>query len=195
MKTEEQKEYLKQWRILNKEKIKEYNKLNKEKIALQKKEWAKNNPEKINESLSSFKKEKPEKVKEHYNKSVNNRKKTDKLFKLKCNMRSSISKTLKRFNINKKNKTNEILGCSFEEFKQHLESKFKPWMTWENHGKYNGELNYGWDIDHIIPLSSGKTEEDILKLNHFSNLQPLCSKTNRDLKKGETIMLELSMDF
>lgn len=56
-------------------------------------------------------------------------------------------------------------------------------MTWENRGLYNSELNYGWDIDHIIPLSSALTEEDILKLNHYTNLQPLCSYTNRYIKK------------
>ena len=56
-------------------------------------------------------------------------------------------------------------------------------MTWENRGKYNGELNYGWDIDHIIPLATAKTEEDLIKLNHFSNLQPLCSKINRNIKR------------
>jgi hypothetical protein len=57
-------------------------------------------------------------------------------------------------------------------------------MTWENRGLYNGELNYGWDIDHIIPLSSAKTEEEVKKLNHHTNLQPLCSKTNRDIKRN-----------
>jgi hypothetical protein len=56
------------------------------------------------------------------------------------------------------------------------------------YGLYNGELNYGelnygWDIDHKIPLSSGKTEEKIIELNHYTNLQPLCSKINRDIKK------------
>jgi hypothetical protein len=56
-------------------------------------------------------------------------------------------------------------------------------MTWENKGLYNGELNYGWDVDHIIPLSSVETEEEIIKLNHYTNLQPLCSKVNRDIKK------------
>ena len=57
-------------------------------------------------------------------------------------------------------------------------------MSWENKGLYNGELNYGWDIDHIIPLDTAKTEEDVIRLNHYSNLQPLCSKINRDIKKN-----------
>ena len=79
----------------------------------------------------------------------------------------------------------------FEEFEssklsktlKYLESKFEDWMNCENYGLYNGELNYGWDIDHKIPLSSGKTEEKIIELNHYTNLQPLCSKINRDIKK------------
>lgn len=76
-----------------------------------------------------------------------------------------------------------MLGCSFDKFKSHLESKFESWMSWDNYGKYNGELNYGWDIDHIIPISSATTEEEIIKLNHHTNLQPLCSRVNRDIKK------------
>jgi hypothetical protein len=58
-------------------------------------------------------------------------------------------------------------------------------MNWENYGKYNGELNYGWDIDHIIPISFAKTEEDVLRLNHYSNLQPLCSYINRFIKRDK----------
>ena len=65
----------------------------------------------------------------------------------------------------------------------YLESKFEPWMCWNNKGLYNGEFNYGWDIDILYPISSAKTEEDIIKLNHYTNLQPLCSKINRDIKK------------
>ena len=56
-------------------------------------------------------------------------------------------------------------------------------MNWNNRGLYNGELNYGWDIDHIIPLDSAINEIELLRLNHYSNLQPLCSKVNRDIKK------------
>jgi hypothetical protein len=55
-------------------------------------------------------------------------------------------------------------------------------MTWDNKGLYNKKLNYGWDIDHIIPLSLAKTEEEIIKLNHYTNLQPLCGYTNRYIK-------------
>jgi hypothetical protein len=94
-----------------------------------------------------------------------------------------ISKSFRQNGYSKKSRTNEILGCSFEEFKIHLESKFESWMGWYNRGKYNGDFNYGWDIDHIIPLASAQTEEDIIRLNHYTNLQPLCSKINRDIKR------------
>jgi len=40
-----------------------------------------------------------------------------------------------------------------------------------------------WDIDHIIPLQTASCEEDIVRLNHYSNLQPLCSKLNREIKR------------
>jgi hypothetical protein len=58
-------------------------------------------------------------------------------------------------------------------------------MNWDNRGLYNGEMMYGWDIDHIIPISTAETEEDLIRLNHFTNLQPLCSYINRVLKKDK----------
>ena len=57
-------------------------------------------------------------------------------------------------------------------------------MSWENYGLYNGDLNYGWDIDHIIPLSSTLSEDEIIKLNHYTNLQPLDSYINRYVKRN-----------
>jgi len=108
----------------------------------------------------------------------------DNMFRLSGNIRKLIRVSLKNNNFIKRQRTNLILGCSYEEFKIYLESKFESWMSWDNWGLYNGELNYGWDIDHIIPSSSATTEEEILKLNHFTNLQPLCSKTNREIKRN-----------
>lgn len=107
---------------------------------------------------------------------------SDLLFYITCKTRTLIKNSLKRCFTPKSKKTSDILGCSFEEFKLYLESKFEPWMTWDNYGLYNGELNYGWDIDHIIPLSSALSEEDVIKLNHYTNLQPLCGYTNRYIK-------------
>ena len=78
-----------------------------------------------------------------------------------------------------------ILGCNSQTLKQHLESKFESWMNWDNYGKYNGCEHYGWDIDHIIPISSENTIDGIERLNHYSNLQPLCSYYNRNIKKDK----------
>ena len=114
------------------------------------------------------------------NKRNRERYKFDTLYRLKKTILKSFSEI---FEGKKSNRSKEILGCSFEEFKIYLESKFENWMSWENKGLYNGEFNYGWDIDHIVPISSAVCVEDLIKLNHYSNLQPLCSKVNRCIKK------------
>ncbi len=98
-------------------------------------------------------------------------------------IRGSINKSFYRNGFKKISNTRDILGCEFDEFKLYLESKFEDWMTWENKGLYNGDFNYGWDIDHIIPISYAETEDDVIKLNHYTNLQPLCSKINREIKR------------
>jgi hypothetical protein len=166
---EQIKLYNKEYHIANKEKTKQYKLVNNDKIKEQNKEYRKNNKEKIKE----------------YNKLyINNRYKTDIVFKLKMKMQTSIRQALKYKKHKKTSRTNDILGCSYDELKQYLESKWETWMNWDNYGLYNGELNYGWDIDHIIPISNGISNEDIIRLSHFTNLQPLCSKVNRDIKRN-----------
>jgi hypothetical protein len=103
---------------------------------------------------------------------------------LKANIRSLISQNFKNSTSFRKGmKSVEILGCSFKEFRGHIEKQFLSWMTWENRGLYTGGINEGWDLDHIIPSSSAKTYEDVIRLNHYTNFQPLCSKVNRDEKR------------
>lgn len=111
------------------------------------------------------------------------RKRTEPVYKITHNIRTLIGNSFKHAGFKKNSKTTQILGCSFIEFKLHLEAQFEPWMTWNNHGKYTGELNVSWDIDHILPLSSAVTEEDLVRLNHYTNLQPLCSYVNRNIKR------------
>jgi hypothetical protein len=175
-------EYKKEYRVLNVEKLKldnkNYYENNKEIRKEKDKEYREINSNKIKQYFSN-----PE-VKKRRNEKRNYRKKIDNLFKLTGNIRNLVYQSFKKNGFTKKSKTQEIIGCSFEELKIYLESKFEPWMNWENKSLYNGEFNYGWDIDHIIPISSAKTEEEIIKLNYYTNLQPLCSKQNRDIKKN-----------
>lgn len=150
----------------------EYNKNyklnNKERIATVKKEYYLTNKDYMMKKHTEY---------------LNYRYKNDLLFRLLILSRSSIKNAFLSKGIKKRSKTIEMIGCSLFELRNHLESKFENWMNWNNQGLYNGDFNYGWDIDHIIPLSSAKTEEELIKLAHYTNLQPLCSKINRDIKK------------
>lgn len=102
------------------------------------------------------------------------------LYKLMRRIRSLIGHSLKGSGYKKNSKTNDILGCSYKDFKLYIESKFESWMNWNNNGEYTGNYNETWQYDHIIPLASAQSEEEIIKLNHFSNFQPLCSRKNSE---------------
>jgi 5-methylcytosine-specific restriction endonuclease McrA len=111
------------------------------------------------------------------------RRKKDDLFRLRSNLSRLVRTSMYRGGYKKDTMTENILGCSYIDFKLFIESKWEDWMNWDNYGLYNGELNYGWDLDHIIPISSGLTKDDIVGLSYYTNYQPLCSKINRDLKR------------
>jgi hypothetical protein len=178
---EKRKEYYED----NKEKISEYNKKYREENLESLKEYNSNyyldNRDVLLEKQKEYTLNNKESYRKYQREYASNRVKVDDIFRLSKNVRALIKKS---FFIKNNTKTTEIIGCSIEYFKIYLESKFEDWMTWDNWGLYNGELNYGWDIDHIIPLSTGKNEEEVLKLNHYTNLQPLCSKVNRYIKRN-----------
>lgn len=99
-----------------------------------------------------------------------NRMNNDPLYRAKMDARNIIRKALNEGGYIKKSRTYEILGCSYIEFKNHLESNFTEGMNWNNRSE--------WQIDHIIPLSFAISEEEILKLNHYTNLRPLWAIDN-----------------
>jgi hypothetical protein len=109
-----------------------------------------------------------------------NRLKNDPEFRLIKNIRRRVLLFLQSNNITKNNKTFEIVGCTPQQLKEHIKSQFKDDMSWENYGYY------GWHIDHIIPLSSAKNEDELYKLCHYTNLQPLWASDN--LSKGDKIL-------
>ncbi|NBO23046.1 HNH endonuclease, partial [bacterium] len=110
----------------------------------------------------------------------NKRRKESNIVKLSENIRRRINVFLSSNKITKKNKTFDIVGCTPQFLKEYLEKKFLEGMSWDNYGFY------GWHIDHIIPLCMAKTEEEVLKLCHYTNLQPLWGHDN--FKKGGKIL-------
>jgi hypothetical protein len=159
----------KEWEDENREK-------NREKARIKVGIWRKNNPNKVKEIYTNWRKNNPNKVKE--GKKIQKQKIKTKLYN---SVRERIRIFLKIKNITKKNKTFEIVGCTPDFLKKHLERQFKDNMTWDNYGFY------GWHIDHIIPLSSAKTEEEIYKLCNYTNLQPLWAEEN--MKKSNKLNL------
>ena len=183
---EKEKERNKKYIKNNKNKIKEYRKeyakkyykKNKEKIIEYNKDYRKNNKEKFKELYKKYRKNNKEKFKDYHKEYVTNRRKIDPLFKLSHNIRNLINKSIKNKGFTKRSQTYKILGCTYEEFKIHLENQFTDGMTWENQGK--------WHLDHIYPVSLAKNEEELIKLNHYTNFQPLWAEDN--LKKSNKII-------
>jgi hypothetical protein len=146
----------------NKQYREQYYQKNKEKIDNQKNICRLNNLEKYQETAREYHKKKMES--------------NDILYKLRKNLRRRINLIVK----NKIISTNEIIGCNWDILKNHLENLFFDGMSWENYGPK------GWHIDHVIPLASAKTIDEVYQLNHFTNLQPLWAKDN--LSKGAKII-------
>ena len=93
-------------------------------------------------------------------------------------MRIRVKEYIKVKNITIRNKTFDFVGCNPKFLENHIQEQFTNGMNWENYGK--------WHIDHKIPLSMAKTEEELYKLCHYTNLQPMWASDNR--KKGAKIL-------
>lgn len=160
--------------MLKKEYMKIYYIKNKKQIVNKSKKWNKENYCENKEDLRKYHKKwvklNREKTIKYQRKYKTNRKQIDPIFKLKGDIRTLIGNSFGKKGFRKNSKTEKILGCTIPEFMVYLESKFQPGMTLDNHGK--------WHIDHKIGLVSAKTEEEVFKLCHFSNLQPLWAVEN-----------------
>ena len=150
-----------------------------------KKAWALSNPEKVKKSQKGwsvpnqyrqkdYSKKYNDKAstKEKVNARVKAKRLVDPLFKAAHYLRNRIWSALKANKWHKTAHFKDYIGCTQEELKIHLEKQFKPGMTWENHSKI------GWHADHIIPLESASTVEELYKLCHYTNLQPLWATDN-----------------
>lgn len=88
---------------------------------------------------------------------------------------------LSQINAIKRSPTFEALGYSVEEFVTHIERQFMDGMSWDNMSE--------WQIDHIVPISSAKTEQDVIALNQLSNLRPMWAADNNRKKAKREVLL------
>lgn len=159
-----------------KEYLKKYRKENAARIKKQQHDWYLDNKPTLTRWASLYREEHAKELKVYRKKYNALRNKSDPIYKLKNTLRSRIRDVLR--GMVKASKTKDLLGCSMEELKVHLEKQFKPGMTWKNHGK--------WHIDHIKPCDSFNLSDPIeqRKCFNYLNLQPLWAKEN--LQKGKS---------
>lgn len=148
---------------------------NREKIRKMINQYAKKNRDKKSIYDKIYSQKNKERKRPYYAKYRRDRLRSDILYRLINRFRCSTSRAFGGAKEVKKEKTTlQLLGAEVSFVKRYIENQFTEGMTWKNYGE--------WHIDHIIPLSSGKNKEDIEKLCHYKNLQPLWAIDN--LKKG-----------
>jgi len=159
----------KRWRSDNSIKCKEYHKKRYEEF-----------PEKVKRISKRWRDENQEKVREHRRLYEKNKRIKDPIHSLKRRLRCRTAKAFIRNGYSKKSQTESMLGCEWLVLKNHIESKFTDGMSWGN--------RHLWHIDHIVPLASATTLDELMKLCHYTNLQPLWAFDNQS--KGAKLNLK-----
>lgn len=172
------KNYSKNYYQENKENIKnkskEYYTKNKEICNMKNKIYVLNNKDKIKETRKQNYIKNKNKIQKYQKEYVNNRSKNDKIYKMKRQLRHFIHMSFIRANTIKNQKAEKIFGCNIDFLIDYLIK------TYENNYKeeWNWEYIKNIHIDHIIPLATAKTEEEVINLCHYTNLQLLKAKDN-----------------
>ena len=150
-----------------------YRQNNKEKVASIRKDWVLANKEYVAAYQKQYRKEHKERKRElengYYENNLNH--------KIAMRLRNRLNQALN--GETKYCSAVDDLGCTVEELKLYLESKFKPGMGWDNW------TTDGWHIDHRKPLAAFDLADPAQQLEacHYSNLQPLWAEEN--LSKGD----------
>ena len=204
MTREEKNAYQREWNKKNRDKKREqdkkYREANREKIKISHKAWRDKNRERLNEQQRERYKENPQAFKERKERYVKSheeqvrasnkryreenkqkrtdyeltKRKTDARYRFRSSFVSLISGYLRKNGYKGGKKTWEVVGCDFETFLKYIENQFEEGMTLENYGHGEG----CWNIDHIAPICTAKTDDDLERLNHYSNLRPMWASEN-----------------
>lgn len=196
--------YKREWNKKNKEKKREsdrkYRESHKEEIKAYHKGWRDENRERLNEKSRARYKENPQsfkartdKYRESHQERVRESRRRYKEKTRKQNtdyergrrhndpihrFRSSVVCLIRGYARKKGYKgdktTWELIGCDFDTFLSHIQSQFEDGMTMENYGHGEGM----WNVDHIVPYCTAETDDDVERLNHYTNLRPMWAKDN-----------------
>ena len=158
------------------EKAKQNHQSNKERDNERNRNYQKENADKVNTQKLIYRsknRHKPRAWNKKYrdankakiNDKLRERRRSDPMLRLKDAIRGSIRAYLGSKKT-RRGSTFEIVGCTPDFLRGHLERQFKDGMTWENYGSH-------WHVDHRIPLASGNSADEIKGLSHWTNLQPL----------------------
>lgn len=158
---------------------KRYRDQNKEKERVRQKIYREKNKEKEYNRQKKWETENIDKVRKRRREWKRNKSKEDVYFRMVCNLRRRVNHAV--FGETKPESTAELLGCSVEFLKKHLESQFTEGMTWDNYGLK------GWHIDHIKPCASFDLTDDeqMKECFHYTNLQPLWAEEN--IRKSDNL--------
>jgi hypothetical protein len=159
-----------------KKSYKKYYLENRNSIIIRTNKYSKSDPIKTRERIRKYRARTKEKWKKWNREYMSKKKKLDISFKIRCILSSRITNALK--GKGKSQSTKRLLGCSLEEFKKYIESKFEDNMTWNNYGE--------WELDHIRPCASFDliNPEEQSKCFHFTNIQPLWETTDISIRNG-----------
>ncbi len=210
---EENKEYIKEYREKNKERIqqksKEYYELNKEKLINYSKKFRNSHQEYYKNYNKQYKSENKDYIskynksylqknhesimarrKEYYKENIllinkkrriydKKRRENDELYRMKTQIRHLINHSLERKGYKKNSRTYEIIGCDYDFLIDYLYRTFidNYGIDWDGNEKVH--------VDHIIPLAVADTEEEVIKLCHYTNLQLLRAEDN--IKKKDKL--------
>lgn len=183
-----QKEAATEWRKENREKARGYYRRwlseNRAKAREACRKWASKNAGKRKADFQAWAKSNSDKIKATYKRNrasilsnIKQRRKSDAVYAMKVLIRCRMTHSTSRKKLRAPSIDESMLGCSWDFFISWIESQFTAGMSWGKRG--------AWHLDHIVPLDLATTAEEIVVLNHYSNLRPLWSTAN--LSKGKRI--------
>ena len=139
------------------------------------KQWYRDNKDHAKELQKQWREQNPGRSNEY----IKRRYAEDPSFAMAYRVRARVYQAIQKGGASKTGSTEELVGCSFDYLRQHIERQFKGRMSWDNPSSFH--------IDHIVPLASfDLTDPSQLKVAcNWQNLRPIPPKKN--MSKGSKL--------